>query len=233
MPPETTDTSLPLRTTRGSAPRFAGRQALHRHEAYRYVGEGEWTPVAQCARSGRPTRRLCRSDETRAADERDPLEASLRRRWRESSKRSSASVGAGAPFRGKGIARPEQPREPKQSWRAQCPRAWMSAIATARQVCWAADSEQAQSRVAWARAVPRDAATSITRPSLGHALAVISSLPAHTLLPIVHSTSRRADGSRASSARRSDRRFPAVGEERDAGGGCVDTCVPARAGTRR
>ena len=36
-------------------------------------------------------------------------------------------------------------------------------------VCWAADSEQAQSRVAWARAVPRDAATSITRLSLGHA----------------------------------------------------------------
>ena len=30
------------------------------------------------------------------------------------------------------------------------------AIATARQVCWAADSEQAQSRLAWARAVPRD-----------------------------------------------------------------------------
>ena len=71
--------------------------------------------------------------------------------------------------RGKGIARPEQPREPKQSQRAQCPHAWMSAIATARQVCWAADSEQARSRVAWARAVPRDAATSITRLSLGHA----------------------------------------------------------------
>ena len=31
--------------------------------------------------------------------------------------------------RGKGIARPEQPLEPKQSWRAQCPPAWMSAIA--------------------------------------------------------------------------------------------------------
>jgi hypothetical protein len=67
------------------------------------------------------------------------------------------------------MARPEQPREPKQSWRAQCPHAWMSAIAIARQVCWAADSEQAQSRVAWARAVPRDAATSITRLSLGRA----------------------------------------------------------------
>ena len=54
-----------------------------------------------------------------------------------------------------------------------------------------------------------------------------------SLLRVVHSTRHRADGSRASSARRSDRRFPAVGEERDAGGGCVDTCVPARAGIRR
>jgi hypothetical protein len=90
---------LPLRTTRGSAPRFAGQQALHRHEAYRFAGGGERTPVAQCARSERPRRRPCRSDETRAPDERDPLEASVRRGWRESSKRSSASVGAGAPFR--------------------------------------------------------------------------------------------------------------------------------------
>jgi len=40
---------------------------------------------------------------------------------------------------GKGIARPEQPREPKQSWRAQSPHASMSAIPTARQVCRAAD----------------------------------------------------------------------------------------------
>jgi hypothetical protein len=57
-----------------------------------------------CARSERPRRRPCRSDETTAPDERDPLEASVGRGWRESSKRSSASVGAGAPFRGKGIA---------------------------------------------------------------------------------------------------------------------------------
>ena len=58
-------------------------------------------------------------------------------------------------------------------------------LATARQVCWAADSEQAQSRVACARAVPRD------RCDLDHTVvawpgvAVISSLPAHALLPIV------------------------------------------------
>ena len=58
-----------------------------------------------CARSERPTRRLCRSDETRAPDERDPLKASVRRGWRESSKRSSASVRADAPFRGVAIAR--------------------------------------------------------------------------------------------------------------------------------
>ncbi len=61
----------------------------------------------------------------------------------------------------------------------------MSAIATARQVCWGANSQQAQSRVAWARAVPRD------RCDLDHTVvawpgvAVISSLPAHALLPIV------------------------------------------------
>jgi hypothetical protein len=64
---------LPLGTARRSAPRFAGRQALHRHEAYRYAGGGERTPVAQCERSKRPTWRLCRSDETRTVDERDPL----------------------------------------------------------------------------------------------------------------------------------------------------------------
>jgi hypothetical protein len=35
-------------------------------------------------------------------------------------------------YRGKGIARPEQPREPKQSWRAQAAHAWMWAGAAAR-----------------------------------------------------------------------------------------------------
>ncbi len=92
--------------------------------------------------------------------------------------------------RGKGIASPDQPRVPKQSCRAQPAHAWMRAIATARQVCWAADSEQAQSRVAWARAVPRD------RCDLDHTVvappgvAVISSLPANALLPIVRSGSQ-------------------------------------------
>jgi hypothetical protein len=76
-----------------------------------------------------PRRSPRRSDKARVPDDRGPLEASVQRRWRESSKRSSASVPVGAPFRGKGIARPEQPREPKQSWRAQSPHAWMSAIA--------------------------------------------------------------------------------------------------------
>jgi hypothetical protein len=63
-------------------------------------------------------------------------------------------AGADERVRGKGIARPERPREPKQSWRAQAPHAWMWAVATARQVCWAADSEQALSRLAWVPAVP-------------------------------------------------------------------------------
>ena len=89
-----------LSDTRGSAPRFAGRQALHRHEAYRYAGEGEWTRVAQCARSERPRRSLRRSVKARVPDDRDGLEASVPRRWRESSKLSSPSVGADATFRG-------------------------------------------------------------------------------------------------------------------------------------
>ena len=59
----------------------------------------------------------------------------------------------------------------------------------ARQVCWAADSEQAQSRVAWAPAVPRDRCdldyTVVALPGV----AVISSLPADALLPIVRTSS--------------------------------------------
>jgi hypothetical protein len=69
------------------------------------------------AREASPRRRPCRFDETRAPDERDPLEATGRCGWRESSKRSSASVGADAPFRGVAVARPELAREPKQSCR--------------------------------------------------------------------------------------------------------------------
>jgi hypothetical protein len=99
-----------------------------------------------CARSERPRRHRCRSDETRTADERDPLEASVRRGWRESSKRSSASVGADAPFRGKGIARPERPREPKQSWRARARHARMWAITTGQRVCRLTHPERARSR---------------------------------------------------------------------------------------
>ena len=83
---------------------------------------------------------------------------------------------------------------------AGAPLSW--AIATARQVCWAADSEQAQSRFAWARTVPR------YRRDLGHAVvawpgvAVISSLPAHALLPIVRSGSETdVDGGGCSATR--------------------------------
>ena len=71
------------------------------------------------ARSERPRRRLCRSDETRAPDERDPSGASVRRRWRESSKRLTAPVGADAPFRGIAQARAAAP--PK-SGRRKCNR---------------------------------------------------------------------------------------------------------------
>ena len=56
---------------------------------------------------------------------------------------------------------------------------------TARQVCWAADSEQAQSRVAWAPAVPSDRCDLDYTVVAWPGVAVISSLPAHALLPIV------------------------------------------------
>jgi hypothetical protein len=52
-----------------------------------------------------------------APDERDPLEASVRCGWRESSKRSSASIGAGAPFRGKPITPLDAPEQSKRSSR--------------------------------------------------------------------------------------------------------------------
>jgi hypothetical protein len=68
----------------------------------------------------------------------------------------------------------------------------MFAIATARQLCLAADSQQAQSRVAWARAVPRDRCDLDHTVVASPGVAVISSLPAHALLPIVR---RGSDGS--------------------------------------
>jgi hypothetical protein len=82
---------------------------------------------------------------------------------------SSGPVIARDRIRGKGMARPEEPREPKQSWRAQTAHAWMWAIATTFRVSWRADVEQARSRLAWAWTVSRVAATSITGLSLSQA----------------------------------------------------------------
>ena len=42
----------------------------------------------------------------------------------------------GESFRGKGIARREQPREPKQSWRPRAEHAWMYEVTTGHRVCW-------------------------------------------------------------------------------------------------
>ena len=50
------------------------------------------------------TRAVARADSAIQHRDRNPLEATVRRGCRESSKRSSASVGAGAPFRGKAQA---------------------------------------------------------------------------------------------------------------------------------
>lgn len=86
-------------------------------------------PHALCARSERPTRRLRRSDETRAPDERDPLEGSVRCGWCESSKRSSASVGAGAPFRGQAIPLAGDEGNPLRSLLSFRPAPWRSRTA--------------------------------------------------------------------------------------------------------
>ena len=64
----------------------------------------------------------------------------------EMTKASAGVVEAGARVRGKGIARPEQPREPKQSWRPRAQHARMRAITTGRRVCAIANPEQAPSR---------------------------------------------------------------------------------------
>ena len=97
---------LLLFARRGTAVTDCGRGPL----AYAPPASGsEFAPsgaLMGCARSERPRRSACAaSDETRVPDERDPLEASVRRGWRESSKRSSASVGADAPFRGNPLVR--------------------------------------------------------------------------------------------------------------------------------
>ena len=52
-------------------------------------------------------------------------------------------------------------------------------------VCWAADSEQAQSRVAWERCVPRDGCDLDCPVVAWPGVAVMSSLPTRALLPIV------------------------------------------------
>jgi len=92
----------------GSAPRFAGRPARHRHEAYRNAGEGEWTPVARCARSERPTQRLCAAPTRRglptsairwfrasAASRRDDESERRRRRgWRSDAWQRHSEAGA-------------------------------------------------------------------------------------------------------------------------------------------
>ena len=86
--------------------------------------------------------------------------------------------------RGKGIARPEQPREPKQSWRAQAKPAWMWAIPPAPRVCWTAHSEQppSESCVGKERIQGR---CDLDHPAVAWSGgAVISSPATHTLLQL-------------------------------------------------
>ena len=98
-----------------------------------------------------------------------PLEASVRCGWRESSKRSSESVGADAPFRGKGIARPEQRREPSSR---RAPRPRTPGCERSRQDIKFAGSPIPSKHGhvrAWARTAPTIAATLITGMSLRQA----------------------------------------------------------------
>jgi hypothetical protein len=56
-------------------------------------------------KSERAPRESAIAEQVRDADASLPLDASVRRRWRESSKPSSGPTGAGVPFRGQAIAR--------------------------------------------------------------------------------------------------------------------------------
>ena len=100
---------------------------------------------------------------------------------------SSARRSADDSSRGKGIARPEQPREPKQSWRAQSAHAWMSALRQRARFAGRPIPSKHNHVLHGHGACRGAAATSITRPSLGQAT-VISSLRAHALLTIVRSS---------------------------------------------
>jgi hypothetical protein len=70
-------------------------------------------------------------------------------------------------------------------------------IATARQVCRAADSQQSQSRVAWHGPYRADSCDLDHTVVAWPGVAVISSLPAHALLPIVHLSSAVLDAAGA------------------------------------
>jgi hypothetical protein len=91
--------------------------------------------------------------------------------------------------RGKGIARPEQPREPKQSWRAQTGHAWMWAIAAGHRVRWIANPEQARSRPCVGTDRTDDRRNPDHRTVASPGGAVISSSPVHPLLRLVRTGS--------------------------------------------
>ena len=76
-------------------------------------------------------------------------------RWREASKRSSASVGAGAPFRGVAVAQAGRAREQNQACRAQAAHAWIWAIAIARRCRMSPRSRRLLSARALVRAAVR------------------------------------------------------------------------------
>jgi hypothetical protein len=75
------------------------REAVHMQAAPQGHRESQRLSRSQCARSERPRRRLFRSDETRAPDERDPLIASARGCRAPRSVPAIARVRRSGPFR--------------------------------------------------------------------------------------------------------------------------------------
>ena len=84
-------------------------------------------------------------------------------------RRSRPRTRRGYRNRGKGIARPEQPREPKRSWRAQSPHAWMSALRQRARFAGRPIPSKHNHVLHGHRPYRETAATSITRSSLWQA----------------------------------------------------------------
>ena len=138
--------------------------------------QGQWRLAAAYARSDRLTLGVLgahpsnlRSMSSTIRRDRDPDHALLHPQEGGASRNCSV--------RGKGIARPEQPRERKQSWPPRVEHALDVRDHDRAPSLLDRDSDQALSSLCLGTAVPTLAAISITRLLLDQGAAVISSLP--------------------------------------------------------